>query len=201
MIIFGGSGRGETFSDAWIFNIEKKEWREIEVKGAPPERNRHSAVYDPANKQMLIFGGNGFVGFYGQANHFLDDTWIFDIEKKKWKEIDVREEEPPERYCHSAVYDPAGKQMFIFGGLNNTKKYLSDIWIFDIQKKEWKEIPSAEEEFPARFSLNAIYDSANKQIIMFGGGQEGRRFFSDIWIFDLEKKKWKEIKVKFKLQK
>lgn len=142
MIIFGGTGRiddktGKMFNDTWIFNIKKKQWEEIPSVGkVPPERQYHTAIYDPVNRQMIIFGGIGISEPSGRKN--LSDIWAFDLKKKQWEEITTTEA-PPERWSHTAIYDPVNKQMIIFGGRGKLTD-LSDIWAFDIEKKQWKEI-------------------------------------------------------------
>lgn len=55
------------------------------------------------------------------------------------KVLKGQKEAPPERREHSAIYDPDGKQMLIFGGINRAGIF-SDLWAFDIEKNEWKEI-------------------------------------------------------------
>ena len=101
---------------------------------------------------------------------------------------------PPARCKHSAIYDSVNKQMIIFGGVGRTG-YLSDTWVFDIEKKQWKKIETKEVP-PARADACAIYDLVNKQMIIFGGIDERGQVLSDTWIFNIEKRQWKEIKAK-----
>lgn len=98
MIIFGGAGEGQDniFSDTWAFSVEKKQWEKMKTEETetPPARWEHSAVYDSANKQMIISGGLG-----PWTSNFWD-TWVLDIEKKQWEEIGT-EEAPSSRGVES----------------------------------------------------------------------------------------------------
>lgn len=194
MLIFGGyAEKGGSLSDVWAFNIENKEWKKIKIKETPPARHGHSAIYDPVNKQMIIFGGKG--------NKPLGDTWTFGIEKRSWEEIAANKESPPPSFGHSAIYDSANKKMVIFIG--------TATWIYDIEplqdnsptglsvpkaslKKEWTE-KSGIFEISA-FSFSAVYDSANKQMIIFGSGIQGS-LLADTWIADIEKDEWNKVDI------
>lgn len=185
MIIFGGNGYGGQLSDTWVFDIEKRQWKEIETEEAPPERYGHTAVYDSDNKQMIIFGGAGKGGV-------LSDTWILDVEKKKWEEIETDETPAEPRYNHSAIYDSASKQMIVFGGSSN-KGVLSDIWAFDVKNKKWKEIEV--EDSPAKTCHSAMYDPKAKKMVVFGGSDNMVQYFSDIWILNIERERWEELDI------
>ena len=106
-------------------------WAEEKPK-RPIVRWGHSAIYDPVNKEMIVFGGSG--------QEVLSDMWIFNIKKKKWEKIKV-EETPSARRLQSAIYDSANKRMIIFGCRKKHSKeiqWFCEIRIFNIEKKTWE---------------------------------------------------------------
>lgn len=160
----------------------------LEAKSNIPPRTGHSAIYDSANNQMIIFSGKD------QAGQLLLDLWTFDIENRKWAEI-KQSESPIGRYGHSAIYDSENRQMIIFGGVTTGNEFLSDTWIFDIARKRWISLDT-EDPPSGRANHSAIYDSENHTMIIFGGYDQTGMPFSDLWIFDIKKRKWKGVDFK-----
>lgn len=201
MIVFGGGTRKAAFSDIWVYDIEslqdnspdatsgslKKAWTEVETKESPSQRIGHSAVYDSTNKQMIIFGGDN--------RGRLNDTWLYNIETKTWTEIDIKKR-PPARFLHSAIYDPENKEMIIFGGIGKPGELrYSDTWALNIEKKEWREIKAMKNP-SFRYGHSAVYDSTNKQMIIFGGRGLDTKYIDETWTFDIAKKTWAKIRVR-----
>lgn len=198
MIIFGGSAQKGVLSDTWVLNIEplqdnfptgpsaakaslKKEWENLKLKKHPPARMYHGAIFDPVHNQMIVYAG------YGEMGQQLADIWAFDVIKKEWNEIKAQGNNPPARRNHGVMYLENNK-MAIFGGVGN-QGLLSDVWLFDIEKKEWEEIKS-EETPPLIHWGSATYDLTKKQIIILANQMS---MLSHTWIFNIEKKKWNEI--------
>src|SRR5207237_8840765 len=59
MLVFGGApSTSSAFDDLWSYDPTANRWTELRPTGlAPSPRSRHSAAWDAANRQMLIFGG------------------------------------------------------------------------------------------------------------------------------------------------
>lgn len=150
VVIFGGqttlSGLVPRFADdVWGLEFDATgtaaSWRRLhagsEVEGvdptralAPTGRMQHSAVYDPTERRMLVYGGldlarfaEGFGAIADNLQRFftgrrllkyaLGDVWSFDLEELRWSPY-VEEGIP--RYGHQAVWDPANGQMVVTGG-------------------------------------------------------------------------------------
>jgi N-acetylneuraminic acid mutarotase len=95
---------------------------------------------------------------------------------------------PNARYGHAVVYDESNQQVILFGGstANQWGSDLSDTWIFNCTSNTWEKLNSAYHP-PIRSDHSMVYDSINKQVILFGG------WSPDTWIFDLQSKQWSEI--------
>ena len=71
LLIFGGSSGSQSLNDTWAFDLEQNRWSEVSAAGTPPEkRNGHTAVYLPAQRAMMIFGGTGA--------SLYNDVWVLE---------------------------------------------------------------------------------------------------------------------------
>jgi hypothetical protein len=124
-------------------------------------------VYDPARRQIVLFGGAQLDG------QFLGDMWLWD--GGNWIE-----NKPPQLPAPRAqalmVYDEARNEIFMFGGYSFDKdanfNYFSETWTFDGQtwtNKNPAHSPRAGDGVPQPIMT---YDAARKQAILleFGAG-------------------------------
>lgn len=79
---------------------------------------------------MYIFGGKNF------ENNKLGDFWAFDFENDSWTELPVPDMEGPiSRSGHSSgVYK---NFIIIYAGIHELTQELSDMYIYDINRKHW----------------------------------------------------------------
>ncbi len=70
MMLYAGQSSG-ALNDFWAFDLEQNRWSEVSAAGTPPEkRNGHTAVYLPAQRAMMIFGGTGA--------SLYNDVWVLE---------------------------------------------------------------------------------------------------------------------------
>ncbi|MCL4203769.1 MAG: hypothetical protein KJ000_14810 [Pirellulaceae bacterium] len=91
-----------------------------------------SMAYDPAEDQILLFGGGLATNPGGGA-----PTWIYDCRENAWQRPSLVRE-PPLRCNSTVVYDPLSQRMVMFGGYDQSAA-LNDTWIFDGRQKRWEE--------------------------------------------------------------
>jgi hypothetical protein len=71
MLVFGGLTAGGRRNDLWAYRASTDAWVELTVLGTPPaQRTEHTAVWNAAPSQMLVFGGELSTGTVG-------DLWTF----------------------------------------------------------------------------------------------------------------------------
>ena len=71
LILFGGLTRDGAARDLWSYDIAAGEWTSIVTTGnTPAARSSHDAVWNPATRQVITFGGKGSSGP-------LNDLWVF----------------------------------------------------------------------------------------------------------------------------
>ena len=70
---------------------------------------------------------------------------------------------------------------YIFGGRYDYSNYCNDLFQLNIQTFKWKKINNLNNNFPSKRSRYMIYQ--NQSIIILFGGQEGRSYFNDFYLF------------------
>ena len=196
MILYGGEN-GATTNKLWSLDLKTLTWRNM-TSSDVPRRESHSAVYDSRGKRMVIFGG------LDRASYDLHEIWAMDLDPKsptfeKWQNLTVQEGRPPGRIDHAALYDPKRNRMVINAGWTKTRKGLfSDMWAFYFAetpggKGRWEKVDTSTMAPPERRFAVALHDPERNWYVMFGGqGREG--LLNDIWLFDLDKDVWAEVK-------
>jgi hypothetical protein len=177
MIVFGGFAAGAMRSDVWALSLaEPPRWTELTPAApGPAARAAHGLIYDPVGKCMLVHGGTDNQRLY-------DDTWALSLDAQPaWSQI--RAAAPPAvlRMYHSAVYDPDGQRMVIWGGSHHGVD-LNDTWALSLAgQPAWTEVLSANEAPEPRDGHSAVYDPQGRDMIIFGGSFD----FNDTWALSL----------------
>ena len=110
----------------------------------------------------------------------------------QWRDITPTPGETPEaRRYGSAIYDPVGGQVIIFGGLGNGG-FLNDAWAFDVNTEVWRRLATSDPAPEPRFGHNAVYDPVGHQMVVWAG-QQGSLFFDDTWWLDLASLEWSNV--------
>ena len=126
MVVFGGYD-GSYRHDTWAMTLSgEPTWSELTTSGTPPAgRNGHSAIYDPLRDRMVVFGG-------GNNSGRRNDLWELSLrEGLAWSELTPSGTVPPERYGQASIYDPIGDRMVMFGGMEGTNEFTSDLWVLN----------------------------------------------------------------------
>jgi hypothetical protein len=149
-------------------------WHLVKTTHAPAKRNWFGMAYDAADNYTVLFGGyNGF------TSTFHSDTWSFVA--GKWTPLHLATH-PSGDSGLVLVYDPALKGVVAFGGEAPIgSAYYNDTWLF--QHGAWTQL-SPSSSPPPRSQYAMAYDTADAQLVLFGGYNGGAQELSDTWVFN-----------------
>ena len=153
---------------------------------APYETKGVSVVFACWSSEMICFGG-----LKPQLNGLLGNAvYSFGISNHWWKRIEMRGQPPQPRTDHSAAL--LGRNMYIFGGLDQAHNPLHDLWICHLRSRTssfWSSpfVAGVNISSRSKASLNVI---AGK-LILFGGHRDDM-YMDDLYIFYPETVEWKD---------
>lgn len=170
-------------------------WNATTIGGGPTARLNSSAIYDPGNARMIVFGGEDGVFDVAADTSLKNDTWALDLSTAtpSWSALTVSGSPPPHRWQHTAVYDSFRGRMLVFGGDAGTVTSgivnQNDVWELTLPvgagTPTWSLLsPStALGTPPVRATHTAVYDDANRRMIVFGGIDAS--IHADAWALDV----------------
>ncbi len=191
VIVFGGvDDAGNVFNDLWALDLATSRWTELisntanpAPAGAPRHRINAAAVYDVANRQLVLFGGTAGNG--GIADR-LNDVWAVTLSNAngtapasyQWRTLSPSGTPPAPREATMSVYDDANARMIVFGGARTQPGPICTQYADTFELRlpagggtpQWVVGPAAPD---ARFSGAVAYDAAAQRMLVFGGGIVG----------------------------
>jgi len=152
--------------------------------GPPPARYAHTAVYDSADNEMIVFGGSNC------NSTFYNDVWVLKNANglggaPSWTQLSPSGPAPGARGFGSAVYDAANDRMIVFGGSNGTP--YGDLWVLTHAggvsgNPAWTQLTPGGSKPSARYGHSAVYDATNNRMIVYGGSTTNIGSLSDTWV-------------------
>jgi N-acetylneuraminic acid mutarotase len=185
-LMFGGDANTLDFSfdEIWSFHFESKEWTDLTLNcigSIPRERSFHISELDRRNDVLYIFGG---IYYTVEGEKHLNDMFCLNMETLMWKEI-VNDYKPCVRRSHSSILSRDEKDFFVFGGFGENQ-FLNDLWSFNFENLEWKEIIlSCKYPTPRRY-FSISHDIHKNGFFIFGGYTKNEKTENDLWKLDFE---------------
>jgi N-acetylneuraminic acid mutarotase len=108
------------------------------------------------------------------------------LEKESWTRL---KDAPTARKEQVAVYDPAGQQMFMFGGQNATGS-MSTTWAYKPSTDSWTPLADAP---ISRYWHSGSWDPVHQVLLIHGGFTDSgttKKFNNDTWIYDPTANAW-----------
>jgi Galactose oxidase, central domain len=151
--------------------------RADQPKGARPKGVEDCAmIYDPVLDRVILAGGKDD----GDFNH--NETWALDVGEHVWTPLKTSGPKPPKSEDHSAIFDPIGYRMILYGGENG--ETTNKLWTLDLKTLTWRDLTAP--AVPRRESHSAVYDSRGKRMIVFGGMDRNTIDLYEVWAMDLD---------------
>lgn len=153
-----------------------------------PPLTRHVAVWDAKRHRMLVFGGMDAAYNRQNAVYAMDyqaGGW------NCWSQLTTAGTPPTGRYGTSAIYDPVGDRMLVFGGSDTSGYPRDDLWQLSLAgTPTWSQISAAGGP-GAREDHTAIYDAPHRRMIVFGGVNSfGGHPGDEAWALNLPSLTW-----------
>jgi predicted GH43/DUF377 family glycosyl hydrolase/biotin operon repressor len=127
IIMFGGITSSSVLkNDTWFYDPATDTWTQGPSCPCNP-RKVASAVWDPINDWMIVFGGADLSGH-------MNDTWVFTPSTSSWIRV---ADGPAPRREQLAVWDQESRRMLIYSGHDQTK-YFHDLWSYDTVSDTWQ---------------------------------------------------------------
>src|SRR2546425_2411133 len=114
------------YNDTWVLSNANgmggtSIWTQLSPLGGPPDgRSGHSAVYDPVNNRMIIFGGDNW-NQAAQTDNPIGDLWQLSNANglggaPVWTQLAQLGTPPGPRFYHTAAFDAGNQRMILLGG-------------------------------------------------------------------------------------
>ena len=197
LIVFGGIGCddytcGVRFNDTWALDLTEYSWEGLDAGTGPREREGAAAIYDEARERLLVHAGlrNQFSAYA--------DIWTFDLAGGGWTELQPNGAVPAPRYGHTAIHDPVGDRMIVYGGRGADGEVFGDLWAFDLATERWELLwerdPEGADPQPwGRYHHTAIYDGNRHRMLVHGGAPSSSVLEEDTWAFRLGDLVWEQL--------
>ena len=191
----GSANPCSVYSDAWtLINANglgnTPEWipaslvNDTQFRQLPPGLNAAAAAYNPATRIVTVFGG---ITLVNDVCRDTNATWQLTAGNPGGSVLtsvfaDGISGSPEARSFASAVFDPTGGRMLVFGGVNNTSTELNDVWgLFGSGAPSWQQLEPTGSKPPVRDGQAAIFDTANQRMTIFGGSNTSG-VLNDAWV-------------------
>src|SRR3989441_5778381 len=189
-ILFGGSIAGYGVAgDTWSFDYSNDTWSELAPTTAPAARSISKMVYDIAANRMILFGGAGAYGPFG-------DTWSYEYGTNSWALLNANS--PGSLFAPSMAYDAAADRVFLFGGavFGMTIVWKNDTWALSVADKTWTNTHASTSP-SARGGAPMAYDSVSDVALLFGGANTFANttsgYFNDTWAYNATANAWSDV--------
>lgn len=202
--------------DLWRLHIKTNTWENLELQGRfPTARSGHRmAVW---RNFLVLFGG-----FYEAAREvkWYGDLYVMNFQDLKWRKIEFSPlaVQPAPRSGHQiAVLENSG-QLFLYGGYSKVKnvgaksegKVHTDMFVLNLMplvtgaSPVWDKI--GKKGIPPSTRSGASMIIHKSRALVFGGvsdiegGQHiiESKFFSDLYAFDMDRRRWYRLMLKAK---
>lgn len=181
----------------WTFTTTAPVWTQLVPTGGPPGvRVSHTAVFNPTNNRMIVFGGLNGPGVV-TTHPMFNDVWVLTnadgtgVVASTWTQLSPTGSPPSARGTHSAVYDAVNNRMMVFGGDPNIGSCfgaVNDVWVLTNADgtggtPTWAQLSPTGGPPNLRQSPQAVYDSATNRMMVFGGMTNACGSLSnDVWV-------------------
>ena len=216
LYLYGGQSHVK-HRDVSVLNLRSFEWKVIESLSSPPGRLGHSMVV--FRRMLVVYGGWVTDKRNPNLSTCSKSLYSYNPKNGQWKKIFVNGKVPPARRHHCALL--LGKDMLVFGGMNNSGEKVSSLVAFDLAESMWRCVPADGDDpgprshftMTAAFHPNLLKDSSssltsayqskwfrlfkNSGVYLFGGQNARGEATNDIFALCFHKNGLKWVRVDY----
>lgn len=190
---FGGShgSGGARLNVLTSLNTETMQWRKINPSGVIPDaRTGHGAVaLGNDQSRLMIFGGSSP---QGRRN----DLHVFHVANETWSPVSYTGTPPGVRARMGMTVTTDGSVALVFGGRSLYRylggKYYDSLYInaFHAEREQWVQMSPRGNIKPKPRSGCSFEMINDRHAILFGGYDDGDKFYDETYIFDIVSSSW-----------
>jgi len=164
-------------------SVKELSWKLVQVESEKkPSKRITTLIYDPTKQQLIAFYG------YSYNRSYLGDVWLFDLDTRRWKELETTGIKPSPR-TSSVTCLSERSELIVYGGYNG-QKHLDDFFVLDLKTATWRT-----EQFnnasPGVLTVGNMNSLICNQTLFVIGGYSPHTFSRKIHTMDLNTLKWK----------
>jgi len=153
MLVYGGFGNNVPLGDLWAYRPAASTWTQLTPsRSLPPARGGQTAVWDAADKEMFVFGGDT-----GKAA--FSDLWAYQPSANAWTQLTPTGVPPAARSFSAAAWDTTDSEMIVFGGAAGNTNF-NDLWAYRPATNAWTQLAFPGTPPTARNGQTAVWDAA-----------------------------------------
>jgi hypothetical protein len=107
----------------------------------------------------------------------------------RWRQVRAGDG-PAGREDHTWTVDAEGRFAYLYGGRAGAQA-LGDLWRYDLRRDRWRRLSPAGGTPGPRFGHSAVWVDGTGLAVF--AGQRGADFFADLWVFDPQRGRWREL--------
>jgi len=190
LVTYGGQGGfDQAVGDSWVLSLGRHpEWKKLPADLGPRPPDRESVAWDGEQRRLLRCGGitpPKHASVFTNLGEVEATVYELSVEgDREWESIDLRDPVPSARNGHTLTYDPVDHLWILFGG---TESDSGKVWTLSDQGgHSWRALQVRGEEPPPRAFHSAVFDSATKSLVVFGGlDMRTTAVLGDVWRLSL----------------
>eukprot|EP00117_Sycon_ciliatum_P015361 scpid30446/ scgid3405/ RING finger protein B len=185
VLVLGGEGTYKRMAKDSLLRVTVGEssnasYSEVvcEDTSCPERRTGHSAVLDPDNKMLYMYGGS-------KGKKWFSDVQALDLTTWQWQKLEMKGVAPQRAYHTCSFFRQEG---LVFGGIfpepdPEPDGSSNDLFIFSLSEQNWYK-PVVTGDLPCPRSGHSAARLGHHLYIL--GGWDYPSFFNDLFVLDLE---------------
>ena len=190
-LLYGGADlfTGDVLGDLWAYDYETNTWTERHPPVSPPPHHFSGLVYVPTIDRVILFGGYqpGFTTLY-------NDTWAYDYNHNRWKNLSPPDPPAPRAY-HYMAFEPRTNRIVMFGGILQPSDLpdettIDETWIYGVAKNRWIRVFPDDAPSPRAWH---VMSGTNGPVVLFGGGDSRVTYTNDTFLYSSRSNRWEQV--------